>query len=302
MKTLTKEILKILNLKPSEIESIGMLKKGMTNKSYLLTTKNGEKYIIRTPGAGTDKMLNRSEEKECYRVLKGHDITQEPIYIDSNNGIKISTFIEDAHVCNVNNPSDIMKCMQLLRTLHVKNLSVPFYFDLKEHITLYERLRDETGKKVKRKDYDKIHKEIMTLIAQTESKRKNNRCLCHIDAVSDNFLFFKNKNEESKILLIDWEYGAMQDPLIDIAMFSVYSSFCRDRADYLIDCYFSPQKASREDRLIIYSYIAICSFMWSIWSDYKCALGSDFGEYGNTQYSIASHFIEIIKEMENEGR
>ena len=43
--------------------------------------------------------------------------------------------------------------------------------------------------------------------------------LCHIDANLDNFLYDQNK----KLYLIDWEYAAMQDPDLDIAMMAIYS-------------------------------------------------------------------------------
>ncbi len=78
------------------------------------------------------------------------------------------------------------------------------------------------------------------------------RTLCHIDAVCDNFLV-----GEDGIRLIDWEYAAMQDLHVDVAMFAIYAMYDRENVDRLIDAYFDG-KCPDETRIKIYCYIAVC--------------------------------------------
>lgn len=49
-------ICQALGVKQDEITDITVLKKGMTNRSFLFTTK-GKKYIMRIPGEGTEQLI-----------------------------------------------------------------------------------------------------------------------------------------------------------------------------------------------------------------------------------------------------
>ena len=59
-------IAETLSCEQKEITEIEPLKKGMTNRSFRF--RCGEKrYIMRVPGEGTDKMINRSQEYDVIR-------------------------------------------------------------------------------------------------------------------------------------------------------------------------------------------------------------------------------------------
>jgi len=118
--------------------------------------------------------------------------------------------------------------------------------------------------------------------------------LTHLDAVHDNFLFVSNGGEE-EIQLIDWEYTAMQDPHVDIAMFAIYSLYEKEQVDALIDCYFD-KRCPDSVRMKIYAYIAMCGFLWSNWCEYKRQLGVEFGEYSLRQYRYAKDYHRIFTE------
>ena len=68
--------------------------------------------------------------------------------------------------------------------------------------------------------------------------------LAHIDPVADNFVF----SPDGKVYLIDWEYAAMQDKDIDVAMFAVYSLLDKEYVDCLIslDVYKRQKPASAD--------------------------------------------------------
>ena len=113
--------------------------------------------------------------------------------------------------------------------------------------------------------------------------------------------FIKRKavNEEEKIKLIDWEYAAMQDIHLDIAMFCIYSMYNRQQVDNLIDIYFE-NKCDQQTRIKIYCYISMCGLLWSNWCEYKYTLGVEFGEYSLAQYRFAKDYYKIVmEEMEN---
>ena len=113
--------------------------------------------------------------------------------------------------------------------------------------------------------------------------------LAHVDSVKDNFLFINNHKD---LKLIDWEYAGMADPLIDIAMCSIYSYFNKAQADHLTDLYFGKETPSEQERGIVYAYMALGGLLWALWAVYKSQLGVNFGEYTLIQYRYAKDFYK----------
>jgi len=272
-----------------DIKDITILKKGMTNRSFLFTCKE-KKYIMRIPGEGTDYLINRKEEADVYRAIDDKDICDPIVYINPDNGYKITEYYENTRVCDPDNVEDLKRCMKKLKNFHDMNLKVSHTFSLFERIDYYESLWD--GIPSGYRDYRKTKESVFSLQSYIKEHTEK-MCLTHIDAVPDNFLFVK-KGEEEELRLIDWEYSAMQDPHLDIAMFCIYAMYDKEKVDRLIDIYFDDQ-CPPETRIKIYCYIAACGLLWSNWCEYKRILGVEFGEYSLRQYRYAKEYYRIAK-------
>ena len=286
-------ICEALNVKASAVENISVLKKGMTNRSFLFECKS-KKYIMRIPGEGTDQLINRREEAEVYNCIKDKNICDDITYINPENGYKITEFLENARVCDPFNEEDVKKCMKRLHDFHDKKLKVNHDFDMFGQIEFYEKLWD--GKPSVYKDYLNTKKNVLSLKKYVEENAEE-KVLTHIDAVPDNFLFIEKDGKED-IRLIDWEYAGMQDPHVDVAMFCIYSLYNREQVDNLINDYFVNQ-CSEKIRIKIYCYIAIGGLLWSNWCEYKRNLGIEFGEYSLRQYRYAKEYYRIVEEELN---
>ena len=291
------KITEILGVQPEEIKEIEMLKKGMTNRSVLFSCK-GERYIMRMPGEGTSCLINRKEEFEVYSVIRGKGICDEICYIDPEGGYKLTKYITNARTCDPGNMMEVLACIRRLRGVHEQKLTVGHTFDVFGKILYYESLRN--GGDSCYPDYEETKKKIWELKDYIEAQPKE-WGLAHMDAVSDNFLLYENGNGQEEICLIDWEYAAMQDVPIDIAMFVVYSMYGRDDIDRIIDFYFEG-KCDQKTRRKIYAYIAVCGLLWSNWCEYKRQNGVEFGEYALWQYRYAKEYYQIWKgTCENEN-
>ncbi len=289
-KSLDSRVLRViaaqLNVQEKDIEDIAILKKGMTNRSFVFSAE-GEKYICRIPGEGTDNLIDRRGEYAVYEVIKNLGITDEIVYISPESGIKITKYLQDASVCDPNNRANVKACMETLRKFHEMRITVSHEFDIFERMAFYESLweghssifRDHAETKAK----VGALKDIINALPRTHS-------LTHIDAVPDNFLFTKDE-----IYLIDWEYAAMADPHTDIAMFAIYAMYERDKVEELIDFYFEG-KCEADIRLKIYCYISACGLLWSNWCEYKRFCGVEFGEYSLRQYRYAKEYHGIAME------
>ena len=286
-----KIIMETLMVRSDEITDVFILKKGMTNRSFLFACK-GKKYIMRIPGEGTDRLINRNEEAEVYNVIGGKDICDEITYINSENGYKITEFIEGARVCSPLCISDLEACMEKLREFHKLELKVNHEFNIFGQIEFYESLWN--GVSSAYEDYKKTKANVLSLKSYID-EHVEKKVLTHIDAVPDNFLIYENFKGNTEIRMIDWEYAGMQDPHIDIAMFCIYSLYDKNQVDQLIDIYFE-NRCSYEIRIKIYCYIAACGLLWSNWCEYKRILGVEFGEYSRRQYQFARDYYRIVCE------
>lgn len=281
----------VLKAKEEEIVDICVLKKGMTNRSFLFACR-GMKYIMRIPGEGTEQLINRKQEYAVYSVIKDEQICDDICYINPENGYKMTRYIEKARVCDPMNATDVKKCMERLRGLHERKFQVEHTFDIFGQIAYYESLWN--GEPSCYRDYDTTKSHVYELREYIEKQPKV-WGLTHIDAVPDNFLIYKNAAGEEEIRLIDWEYAGMQDVHVDIAMFAIYAMYDRDKVEELIDAYFT-EGCEKEVRRKIYAYIAACGFLWSNWCEYKRQLGVEFGEYSLRQYRYAKEYYRIWKE------
>lgn len=221
----------------------------------------------------------------------GGGICETVVYINSQNGYKISKYYENARTCDPYNYEDVRKCIDKLRLFHNLELKVNHDFNIFNQLNYYESLWK--GKSSIYKDYKKTKSNVLKLKSYIDN-HVSKKVLCHIDAVSDNFLFIK-KDDKEEIRLIDWEYAGMQDPHVDIAMLCIYSLYNREQIDEVIDMYFN-NKCDVAIRIKIYCYIAVCGLLWSNWCEYKQQLGVKLGDYALCQYRYAKDYYNIVCE------
>ncbi|MGL5435123.1 MAG: sugar phosphate nucleotidyltransferase [Lachnospiraceae bacterium] len=284
-----KLIAEVFHISESDIHDIRCLKAGMTNQSFLFEV-NGSHYICRIPGPGTELLINRKEEAAVYQVIAQLNLSEHIIYMNEQTGYKIAEYYEGARNSRPDNWDDIAECMNIARQLHHSGLQVDHEFNIRERIDFYEKLCAGHGGTLF-EDYDQVKDQMNELMDQLDHSGRP-KVLSHIDSVADNFLFLP----DGTIRLIDWEYAGMCDPFIDVAMGAIYSYYNEEDTDRLIDLYLE-HPASGEERRIIYSYVALGGFLWSLWAIYKSALGDEFGEYTLIMYRYAKQYYrKVIKQ------
>lgn len=281
------KIAQIFSVDEKEIKNIKCLKAGMTNKSFVFSI-NEKSYIFRIPGPGTDMLINRQEEKTVYEVIAPLHLSDDIIYFDGTNGYKISRFYENSRNCNPDDWNDVSRCMQTLKNFHEQKLQVSHEFSLRERIDFYEQLCSHP-ECIRFEDYSQVRpqmNELLDLIDRLQPPKS----LTHIDSVQSNFLLLP----DGSVKLIDWEYSAMCDCLVDIAMFAIYSYYEEEQLLKLMSLYFD-RPASDEEKLRIYTYVALSGFLWALWAEYKASLGEEFGDYTLKMYRYAKDYYKKVR-------
>lgn len=284
-------ISKVFNCGEHAISNFKPLRFGMTNKSFLFQI-NGENYIFRIPGEGTELLINRQEEYNVYKIIEDLKISDRVIYLDPKSGVKITKFIEGAHTVDANNEDDLRISMKAARILHSCNKKVLHEFNFRERINYYEKI-SKSRNGILYHDYDEVRTrmdELLTLLDEMEKPY----ALSHIDLVPDNILI-----KEDKFYILDWEYAGMCDPLADIAMFALYAYYDEAMLEKAMYFYFE-RDALKDERIRIYSYVALGGFLWTLWTCYKQSLGVSFGDYGLKMYRYAKDYYKKVMELKQE--
>ena len=121
-------ICRILCCEISDIEDMSTIKKGLNNQSFKFRV-NGEYYIYRHPGINASGVIDRKKEAANLRAAKKLKIDETLVYIDEDEGWKISRYIDTTETFDFGNKKHIDMLARKLKTLHDANLSVGFGFE-----------------------------------------------------------------------------------------------------------------------------------------------------------------------------
>lgn len=260
------------------IEQIG----GMTNRNFKVSFE-GNNYVLRIPGIGTEGMVERGNEEVNTLLTYRMGISPEIFYFSDNTGIKLTRFIDGAETltpATIQRYEHIVQIADIFRALHNSSIRLNNDFNVFREIISYENLLDKAGAKMY-DGYEKYRSKIFCLqerlnVLGVELKP------CHNDLVAENFI----KDIRGKIYLIDWEYSGMNDPMWDIAALFLESNFDETNKTLLLEHYLGGSVNDvLNEKILIYQILM--DILWSIWTCIKEAQGDDFGTYGIDRYNRA---------------
>lgn len=287
-----RNICKILRCEEKDIIDIDVLKKGMTNCSFSFTcNKDGNKYVYRHPGAGTEEIVNRNNEYYSLKLAKDNHLDETFLAMDPQKGWKISHYIEDVETLNsetIQHIDNLRKIADIYHILHNSNSQYNCEFNIFREIERYDMLIEEVNAKMY-EGWESVKKEIK------EIENNLNRIgidlrPCHNDAVPENFI----KTKDGVIYLIDWEYSGINDPTADIAALFLESSFSNSSQDTFLNIYYNGDVPADTEVKIKYFQI-LWDCLWAQWTIIKEAKGDNFGTYGKDRFYRAIANIKSLK-------
>ena len=201
----------------------------MTNQNYLVKTTN-KQYIVKFFGKGTEKLINRKDEKYNLELLKDLDLDVKNYLFDIEVGFKVNEYIESAITLDSTTiKTKFDEIAPILQTIHASGKELRGEFAPFEEIKKYESLIEE---KIPYANYEAVRNAVFSLgkrLADLGVDRKS----CHIVLVPENFI----ESPQGRLYLIDWEYSSMNDPMWDLAAFFLESEFTRQEEEALLSHY-----------------------------------------------------------------
>ena len=281
-----KNICCVLNCNENDITNLKPIYEGLTNTSFIFEVGE-KKYVYRQPGDGTNKIINRKHEKEVLEFAKRHNFDSTYLYLDEDEGWKISHYVENYREPDYNSKEDSNIVIDILKKLHstfderIDWEFIPFDEALKIEKSIDPKILNEMN------DFDDIKQNIKA-IYETVKNDNVKKCICHCDTYKHNWMIKKDQT-----ILIDWEYAGLSDPGVDVGYYIVDAKYDYKTAISLIKKYLGNEA---NDELIHHflSYTAIIAYYWFVWALYKESLGNDMGESLYNWYLMAKYFSNKI--------
>ncbi|MDD6055961.1 MAG: phosphotransferase [Helicobacter sp.] len=225
---------------------------GITNTNYLINFL-GTKKVIRIPGVGTQKVIDRENEKEILKLIAPLNITPENEFFGS--GIKFSDFLSDykaLEFCDICD-STLRQIVEILAKLHsFKHKDFPHFkkIYLLEEIKKYETLAciNLTTKLE--------HKFLLDTARELDA---GEFVLCHRDLQLPNIL--SNKID---IKIIDFEYAGFSNIIFELGNMSAELLLNREQKEFLLNAYNAKNGVNLSYKDLLKGEL-ISNYIWSLW-------------------------------------
>lgn len=269
----------------AQITQIG----GMSNKNFRVDY-NGQSYVLRVPGIGSEGMVDRHYEE--FNSIEGSKMGINPPvrYFNSDTGIKLVEYVEDAETLNaatIQRHDNMKKIADIYKKLHTSHVRLTNEFNVFREIEKYDVLL-ENAEATMYEGWEEVRPQVMALESRLNELGVELHP-CHNDAVPENFL----KAKDGTVYLIDWEYSGMNDPMADFAALFLESDFPVENQDYILSRYFEGVIPENVNEKIV-CYQILWDYLWAQWTVIKEAKGDDFGSYGKDRYQRAIKQLDKI--------
>lgn len=278
------DIKTIMNVEIESIKDLKRFNQGMSNYTFKFTIKN-EAYVYRKIGLDADLFVNYYDEYENLIAAYNQGVTSEIIYFNKETGTKIQKYIE-GETFDFDKFDNVGKnLIETLKKLHsVKDQNLKPY-GLIERLNKYESYLDD---KLISDNYFQLKQYFIK--TYNESFINNPLVFCHNDLQSINII-----DNNSKIYLIDFEYGSLNDIFFDFATFEENSTL-------VFESYYNREITKLELAKINF-YKMFSSLQWYLVATYKELVGFskltnyDFNELADYFINKALSLYEKIKEV-----
>ncbi len=206
-------------------EIISELPGGLISNSYLVA-RGLERFVLRMDtDIAVTLGLDRHAETEVLGSVSHHGLGPRLEFSDPERGLLITRYIEGRvwGPADLHEPAKIDQLGGLLRQLHALNV-VAQPFDLPGKIENYTKI-------IGTDEGCAVAGRAQSLLREL-TNYQTHECLCHND------LIFANIVEGQRLMLIDWEYAAVGNPLFDLAIIAEQHQFDQDEEAGLLAAYF----------------------------------------------------------------
>ncbi len=280
----------ILGCNAEDIHNVEVLNKGMTN-IIITFIVNDEKYLFRYPGESSWELTSKEREVIAQRLATKIGLDTSCIYIDEE-GCKISKYregLKDLSDAWWADPTIACRCAKMMRRFHDATGEIDaekMQFDpIAEGDRLMKLGSARKGNLLE--TFGELRDKAIRLreMYETDGWQK---VICHHDWKYDNIL----SNDEC-FDIIDWEYGALNDPGADLLRLLMGRQYDSEFFDLILDTYFGEKTTKAEKMHVIAAFVPMC-YYWLGWLMYQESLGNNGFYWTILYYQTALEAIDYV--------
>jgi thiamine kinase-like enzyme len=223
---------------------IAPLAGGLTNRNYVLTTKD-ESYVLRIAGADTELLgIDREREVACLHAAAGAGVGPVVLAHLPEHQTLVTSLIagKSPTAEEILQPEFMRRMAETLRRCH----EYPAPPDLGT-FSAFETIRNYTTQaREKNVPLPPELDEALDRLSRIEKELtpSDPDCLCHNDLLIGNII-----DDGSALRIIDWEYGGLGDRFFDLGNFAVNAQFNEEQEKALLTYYFGECRPEHLQRL-----------------------------------------------------
>ena len=292
---ITSRICSILGCEAEDIHNVKVLDKGLTN-IIITFVVNGEKYLFRYPGESGWELTSRVREVVAQNLATKLGLDTSCIYIDEE-GCKISKYregLKDLSKAWWTDPTMVCRCAKMMRRLHDASREIDTTKMQFDPIAEGDRLMKlgSARKGNLQETFGELRNKAIRLRELYEADGWQ-KVICHHDWKYDNILC----NGEC-FDVIDWEYGALNDPGADLLRLLMGRQYDSEFFDQILDAYFDRTTTTAEKMHVIAAFVPIC-YYWLGWLMYQESLGNNGAHWTIFYYQTALEAIDYVWDYYN---
>lgn len=277
----------------SEWEDIRRLG-GMTNHSYKITRADGQEYLVRIPGEGTEEMINRLDERKSTELACRLGIDSPLIYF-GDDGRKVMRFIRDPQFMSeevMRRKENLLQAASIFRKLHSCGEDTGVRFEVFEMAELYERIIRDGGVALY-DDYDQVRNTVMTIKADVDKNGEAERVPCHNDSLIGNWVL----DSGGKLYLIDWEYSGMNEAMWDLSCLSIEAVYSAENDAELLSAYYGRETTVKERKRFAAAKLYV-DYLWTLWGLTRVPFDGQFmQDYADERYNRLKKNIKAYRTL-----
>lgn len=267
---------------------------GMTNHSYKITRSDGQEYLVRIPGEGTEEMINRFDERKSTELACRLNI-DSPLLFFGDDGRKVMKFIHDPQSMDeevIKRPEILRQAAEIFHKLHTCGIDTGVRFEVFEMASLYERIINDAHVEYY-DDYTEVKQSVMDIKSEVDKDGEVPRVPCHNDCLVANWVLDGN----GRLYLIDWEYSGMNEPMWDLSCLSIEANFSRENDEELLNAYYGRESTIEEKKRFIAAKLYV-DYLWTLWGLTRVPFDGQFmQDYADERYSRLKKNIETYRKV-----
>jgi thiamine kinase-like enzyme len=267
--------------------SITPLSGGLTNENFLVEVE-GERYVMRVPGASTDLLsIDRANELHNTRAAAETGIGPRVLEHVSGLDVMVLEFIPGATMSAETLGSVHMarRMADSFRRLHSAR-RFQQDFNMFRLIEYYLRIVDEHGVAIPHGYRERLP--VVAEIERTVAVHALPAVSCHNDLLCENFI-----DDGSALRIVDYELSGNNDPCFDLGNTAQEAIFGDDLREVLCEAYFGRADAVQLARMNLFALMSDVG--WTLWGAIQAKISTidyDFTGYYTARWERALAVME----------